>query len=59
MCSDFLEEAYLEVICKNLLKKGQNSALQGQKTAILALFLPFLQFFGLKNFFRERNFFIF
>ena len=39
--------ACLEVICKKLWKKGQNSTLQGQKTAI---FWPFSQFFGLRNF---------
>jgi len=44
------------VRCKKLWKKGQNSALQGQKNN---LFWPFLQFFGLRNFSSELIFLIF
>ena len=43
--------AYLEVICKKLWKKGQNSTLQGQKTVI---FGPFLAIFAV---FRTWKFF--
>ena len=32
---------------------------RAKKRPFLALFWPFLQFFGLKNFFRERNFLFF
>ena len=57
--SDFLIwcfYAYLEVICKKWWRKCQNSALLGQKTA---LFLPFSQFFGLKNLSSEWIFLFF
>ena len=39
--------AYLKVICKKLWIKGQNSALQGQKTAIFGPFCQLSQFFKL------------
>ena len=51
--------AYLEVICKKLWKKGQNSTLQGQKTAIFGPFFGHFRSFSDLTKFLVNEFFWF
>jgi len=51
--------AYLEVICKKLWKKGQNSTLQGQKTAIFGPFFGHFRSFSDLEIFLVNEFFWF
>ena len=51
--------AYLEVICKKLWKKSQNSTLQGQKTAIFGPFFGHFRSFSDLEIFLVNDFFWF
>jgi len=55
VCSSFLEEAYLEVICKTFMKKGYKFGPPGPKNGHFWSFLAIFEVFGLRILFRERE----